>query len=91
MVNINISLTQEAYNFLKSLKGKDKSFSDVVIEMKENNCNKKGIKELLIKYCRVIDKSELDKLSKRTREVREDLNRELNEREEKRLNDRSGH
>jgi len=91
MVNINISLTEEAYKYLKMLKGKDKSFSDVVIEMKENSCNRKGIKELLMKYHRVIDKSELDRLSKRTSEIREDLNRELNERVEKRLNDRPGH
>lgn len=91
MVNINISLTEEAYNYLKMLKGKDKSFSDVVIEMKENGCNRKGSKELLMKYFGVIDKSELDRLDKRTREIREDLNRELNERVEKRLNDRSGY
>lgn len=91
MVNINISLTEEAYNYLKILKGKDKSFSDVVIEMKEKGCYRKGIKELLMKYYGAIDKSELDRLSKRTREIREDLNTELNERVEKRLNDRFGH
>jgi predicted CopG family antitoxin len=91
MVNINISLTEEAYNYLKMLKGKDKSFSDVVIEMKENKCNKMKNKELLMKYCGVIDSSELDRLDKRTKEIREDLNRELNERVKKRLNDRARH
>ncbi len=91
MVNINISLTKEAYNYLKMLKGKDKSFSDVVIEMKEKCSEKKGSKALLLKYCGVIDKFELDKLDKRTRGIREELNRELNERVEKRLNDRSRH
>lgn len=35
MVSINISLKREAYEFLKALKVKDKSFSDVVLEFKD--------------------------------------------------------
>jgi predicted CopG family antitoxin len=90
MVNINISLTEEAYNYLKNLKGKDKSFSDVVIEMKEK-CAKKGSKELVMKYFGRIEKSRLDELEKRTEKIRDDVNRELNERVEKRINDRTRH
>jgi len=44
MTNINISLTEDAYNYLKMLKGKDKSFSDVVMDIKSNCENKKGSK-----------------------------------------------
>ena len=90
MVNINISLTEEAYNYLKELKGKDKSFSDIVLEMKEK-CNKKGIKELIMKYFGALEKSRLDEIEKWVGKIREDLNMELNERVEKEINDRSRH
>ena len=35
MSSINISLRKEAYNFLKSLKGKNISFSDVILGFKK--------------------------------------------------------
>ena len=35
MTSINISLKKEAYNFLSSLKTKDKSFSDVILSFKK--------------------------------------------------------
>jgi len=34
MTSINISLKKEAYEFLKSRKSKEKSFSDVILEFK---------------------------------------------------------
>ena len=34
MVNINISIKEEAYSFLSRLKNKNKSFSDVILEFK---------------------------------------------------------
>jgi len=34
MASVNISLTKEAYRYLKMLKGKDKSFSDVILDIK---------------------------------------------------------
>lgn len=37
MSSINISLKKEAYEFLRSLKNRDKSFSDVVLEFREKN------------------------------------------------------
>jgi len=36
MSYITISINQEAYNFLKSLKAGDESFSDVILRFKEN-------------------------------------------------------
>jgi len=47
MVSINISIKREAYNFLKSLKTKDKSFSDIILELKENKGEKRSAKSLL--------------------------------------------
>jgi len=85
MVNINISLTKEAYNYLKTLKGRDKSFSDVVIEMKEKCRERKGSKEAIMKYFGAIEKSRLDEIEKETEKTRADLNRELNERIEKEI------
>lgn len=36
MVSYNISIKEDAYDFLKRLKAKDKSFSDVILKFKEN-------------------------------------------------------
>ena len=35
MTSINISLKKEAYDFLKNLKTKDKSFSEVILSFKK--------------------------------------------------------
>lgn len=40
MASINIAIKEEAYRFLKTLKSKNKSFSDVILEFKEQ---KRGI------------------------------------------------
>ena len=37
MTSINISIKQDAYNFLQSLKTGNKSFSDVILEFKKDN------------------------------------------------------
>ena len=34
MSSINISIKREAYNFLKNLKTRDKSFSDIILSFK---------------------------------------------------------
>ena len=39
MTSINISLKKEAYEFLRDLKTKDKSFSDVILEFKKEEDN----------------------------------------------------
>ena len=56
MASINISLKKDAYEFLKSLKSKDRSFSDVILEFKNSGANKNimglfgSLKELNIDY-----------------------------------------
>ncbi len=37
MSNVNISLKKEAYDYLKLLKGRDRSFSEVVLDFKIKN------------------------------------------------------
>lgn len=39
MASINISIKKEAYEFLKGLKTKDKSFSDVILSFKRKPDN----------------------------------------------------
>lgn len=53
MASVNISLREEAYRYLLSLKTKEKSFSDVIIELKEN-CNGRGRKENVMKFFGVL-------------------------------------
>ena len=36
MTSINISIKKEAYNFLKTIKAKDKSFSDIILSFKKD-------------------------------------------------------
>lgn len=37
MPSVNISIKKEAYDFLKSLKAENKSFSDIILEFKQKN------------------------------------------------------
>ena len=46
MPSINISIKKEAYEFLKSFKSKDKSFSDAILELKRERGNKNDIMRL---------------------------------------------
>jgi|TARA_B100002003_G_scaffold128547_1_gene118818 predicted CopG family antitoxin len=39
MTSINISLKKEAYDFLKNLKSRDKSFSDVILSFKKETAD----------------------------------------------------
>ncbi len=46
MGSMNISIRDEVYKFLKSLKSKNKSFSDVILELKQKKSSKDKILEL---------------------------------------------
>ena len=47
---MNISIKKEAYDFLKARKGKDESFSDVILSMREE----KGSIRSLLKFAGVL-------------------------------------
>ena len=47
MANINISIKKEAYEFLKTLKARDRSFSDVILEFKKSGDDKGTARDLL--------------------------------------------
>ena len=78
MTNMNISLRKEAYEFLKYLKGRDKSFSDVVLEFKEK---KKGTTKDLMKYFGVMNNMNIDWEAKerRMKEFRDSFNKRIEE------------
>ena len=47
MGSVNISIREEAYEFLRSLKRKDKSFSDVILNFKNEEKKDRSGKSLL--------------------------------------------
>ena len=77
MSYITISINQEAYNFLKSLKAKDESFSDVIFKFKE----KKGSKEAIMKYFGVLKDKGIDwnEKEKRMKEFRGEVDSRFEE------------
>lgn len=60
MGSINISIKNEAYQFLSSLKSKNESFSDIILEFKERNIGKKGSKEGVMKFFGVLKDANVD-------------------------------
>ena len=75
MASINISLTEEAYNYLKMLKGNKKSFSDVVLNIKQNDF-KKGSKENVLRFAGCLKDKNIDweKVNKNMNEFRKSFN-----------------
>ncbi len=82
MASVNISLTEEAYDYLKMLKGKEKSFSDVVLELKERSGEKKGSKEVVLKFFGALKDKGIDweAKEKRMKEFRDSFNKRLGQR-----------
>lgn len=80
MGSINISLRKEAYEFLKALKSREKSFSDVVLEFKErSNALRSG--KALLKYAGALKNLNIDwkAKEKRMKEFRDSFNRRIKE------------
>ena len=79
MGSINISLKKEAYEFLRSLKDKDKSFSDVVLEFRENRGKKDG--KSILKYAGALKGINIDWRVKeeRMKSFRDSFNKRVEE------------
>ncbi len=79
MVNINISIKEEAYKFLKSLKHGEKSFSDVILRFKRDRRYEKGSKEVVLQFAGVLKDKGIDwKLKeKRMKEFRQEFNKKI--------------
>ncbi len=76
MVSINISIKREAYNFLKSLKTKDKSFSDIILELKENKGEKRSAKSLL-RFAGALKDIDWEERGRRMKDFRKSFNERL--------------
>ncbi len=71
MVNINISIKREAYEFLKSFKTRDKSFSDVILGFRENGRDRSG--KSLLRFAgawKHLKEDEIKEMEKRINSVR---------------------
>ena len=76
MGSINISIKKEAYDFLKSLKSKDKSFSEVILEFKGRKGNDGSILLDFAGGLKGLD-VDWDKKEKRMKEFRESFNKRV--------------
>lgn len=54
MASVNIAIKEEAYEFLKSLKSREQSFSDIILEFRESKMYRKGSKEGILKFAGVL-------------------------------------
>lgn len=81
MTSINISIREEAYKFLKSLKSKDKSFSDVILELKKDRKFEKGSKEVVLEFAGVLKGRKIDweDRKKRMKEFRDSFDNRTDE------------
>ena len=79
MGSVNISIKEEAYRFLKSLKSKDASFSDVILEMKNKGINSRGSKENVLKFAGVLKNANIDwnEAEKRMKDFRKSFNKRV--------------
>gem|GEM_PF-1775686 len=77
MGSVNISIKDEAYRFLKSLKRKDQSFSEVILGFRE----KKGDKENLMRFFGALKNKEIawKEREKRMKEFREEFGKRTEE------------
>jgi predicted CopG family antitoxin len=73
MVSYNISIKDEAYRFLKSIKGKDESFSDVILDFRKKKRKFDG-KELL-KFAGVLKDVDWEKRKKEMKKLRKSANK----------------
>jgi predicted CopG family antitoxin len=85
MASINISIRKEAYEFLKSFKRNDESFSDIILEFKENSYRKRGSKESIMRFFGTLKNENInwDENEKRMKEFRKSFEDRINETSEK--------
>jgi len=65
MVSKNITITKEAYDFLKKMKAGKKSFSKVILELKESRSN-------IMSYAGIFKNVDLSSVKKVREELRTD-------------------
>ncbi|MBS3083652.1 hypothetical protein J4423_02505 [Candidatus Pacearchaeota archaeon] len=80
MGSVNISIKDEVYSFLKSLKTRDESFSDVIWKFKEKKAfNGKMLVEFRHKYGEIIKNIDTKDMEERMKEFREEVEERFEE------------
>ena len=69
MASINISIKKEAYNFLKDLKTKDKSFSDIILDFKKE--------QNVLRFFGILKGLDWDEKEKNMKNLRSSFNKRL--------------
>jgi len=77
MTNINISLRKEAYDYLKSLKRQNQSFSDIILTFKGDNKIKKGSKDAVIQFAGILEDINWEKRKKIMHSFRQEVEEKL--------------
>lgn len=77
MTSKNISLKKEAYEFLKSLKSGDKSFSDVVLELRQRRYVEKQKKDIMKYFGILKDKKDWDETEKIMKDFRKSFDKRV--------------
>ena len=80
MGSVNISIKEEAYNYLSSLKTRDESFSDVILKFKEKKAlNGKMLVEFRNKYSEIIKNIDTKDMEERIKGFREEVDSRFEE------------
>ena len=70
MTSINISIKKEAYDFLRTLKAKDRSFSDIILDFKKDQSN-------IMKFFGILRDLYLYEKEKNMKNLRDSFNKRL--------------
>lgn len=78
MSSVNIAIKDEAYSFLKSLKSKDESFSDVILKFKEKKATDgKALIKLAERFRESLAHVDWEDRERKMKEIRESVNRRI--------------
>ena len=85
MASLNISITEEAYRYLRMLKGNNKSFSEVILEIKDNGMMRKGSKENVLRFAGVLKDKNInwDEVERNIKDFRNSFNKRVEDTMEK--------
>tara|TARA_Y100000310_G_C20305265_1_gene633651 strand:+ start:191 stop:469 length:279 start_codon:yes stop_codon:yes gene_type:complete len=91
MGSMNISIKEDAYKFLRSMKGRDESFSDVILGFKEKKTsNGKMLVELRNKYDEKLKDIDFSDVEKNIKGFREEVEERMDETAEYMRDSREG-
>ena len=81
MASVNISIREDVYRFLKSMKrGEDESFSDVIVELKEKAKIKGATGKDLLRFAGLLkDKKDWGEMERNMKDFRKNFNKRMDD------------